>query len=112
MRLLQQPGIARGVHWTFDHNMNTVERIVESYFRLCRCCFTYSDVKVINGNNRQMDILAVSMLTGDQYHIECSVTHRERWCPTPGELIAEFQKKFSGIPPHREGKNTDSVRGK
>jgi len=92
--------------------MNTVERIVESYFRLCRSCFTYSDVKVINGNNRQMDILAVSMITGDQYHIECSVTHRELWCPTPGELIATFQKKFSGIPPERAGEHTDSARGK
>src|SRR5206468_2583281 len=75
-------------------------------------CFTYSDVKVINGNNRQMDILAISMLTGDQYHIECSVTHRERWCPTPEELIVEFQRKFSGVPPDHEGSNTDSKRGK
>jgi hypothetical protein len=92
--------------------MNTVERIVESYFRLCRSCFTYSDVKVVDGNNRQMDILAVSMLTSKQYHVECSVTHRERWCPTPEELILGFQQKFSGIPPEREGKNTDSKRGK
>ena len=92
--------------------MNTVERIVESYFRLCRSCFTYSDVKVLGGNNRQMDILAVSMLTGEQYHIECSVTHTERWCPTSEQLIMEFEKKFSGIPPEREGKNTDSKRGK
>jgi hypothetical protein len=59
-----------------------------------------------------MDILAVSMVTGEQYHVECSVTHREKWCPTPEQLISEFQKKFSGIPPIRDGENTDSRRGK
>jgi hypothetical protein len=53
--------------------MNTVERIVESYFRLCRCCFTYSDVKVVDGNNRQLDILAVSVVTGDQYLMRSEV---------------------------------------
>jgi hypothetical protein len=59
-----------------------------------------------------MDILAVSLLTGDQFHIECSVTHRERWCPTTEELIATFHKKFSGVPPQREGMNTDAARRK
>jgi hypothetical protein len=92
--------------------MNTVEHIVESYFRLCRQCFTYGDVKVEDGNNRQMDILAVSLVTGDQFHIECSVTHREHWCPTAEELVAAFEKKFSGIPPKRDGVNTDSTKGK
>jgi hypothetical protein len=92
--------------------MNTVEHIVESYFRLCRKCFTYGDVKVAGGNNRQMDILAVSLLTGDQFHIECSVTHCQNWCPTSKKLIALFKKKFSGNPPAREGLNTDSKKGK
>jgi|ERR1043166_2839013 hypothetical protein len=92
--------------------MNTVEHIVESYFRLCRKCFTYADVKVEGGNNRQIDLLAVSLVSGEQFHVECSVTHCERWCPTPAELVLAFEKKFSGIPPAREGSNTDSSRGK
>jgi len=38
--------------------MNTAEHRVESYFRLCRKCFTIVDLKVPRGNNRQLDILA------------------------------------------------------
>jgi hypothetical protein len=37
---------APGIH------MNAAEHIVESYFRLCRGCFTLSDRKVKDGNNR------------------------------------------------------------
>jgi len=92
--------------------MNTVEHIVESYFRLCRNCFTYGDVKVVSGNNRQIDILAVSLTTGEQFHIECSVTHCKQWCPTAEKLISEFERKFSGVPRPKEGRNTDSTKGK
>ncbi len=92
--------------------MNAVEHIVEFYYRLCHNCFTYSDVKVDAGNNRQIDILAVSLTKNEQYHIECSVTHCLQWCPTPKKLIAEFQRKFSGHPKKREGKNTDYAKGK
>ena len=52
------------------------------------------DIKVINGNNRQTDLLAYNPKTTEQYHVEVSVTHREKWCPTPIELIAEFDKKY------------------
>ena len=92
--------------------MNTVEHIVESYFRLCEDCFTYTDVKVVDGNNRQMDILAISLEKKQQFHIECSVTHRLKWCPTSAKLVTEFRKKFSGIPTEKAGLNTDSSKGK
>lgn len=92
--------------------MNTTEKIVESYFRLCRDCFTMADLKVINGNNRQIDLLAISPKTDEQYHVEVSVTHQENWCPTPDDLFAEFEKKYFGAPAKREGKNTDYALGK
>ena len=71
-----------------------------------------ADVKVIKGNNRQIDLLALNNKTGDQYHIEVSVTHRENWCPTSEELIPDFEKKYFGTPAKREGKNTDYALGK
>ena len=92
--------------------MNTTEKIVESYFRLCRGCFTMADLKVIRGNNRQIDLLAVNQQTGNQYHVEVSVTHRQNWCPTPEDLVADFEKKYFGVPEKREGKNTDYAIGK
>lgn len=92
--------------------MNTTEKVVESYFRLCRGCFTMADVKVINGNNRQIDLLAFDPKTGNQYHVESSVTHQENWCPKPKELFSKFDKKFFGVPPKRKGRNTDYARGK
>ena len=92
--------------------MNTSEKIVESYFRLCRDCFTIADLKVISGNNRQIDLLAYNLKAKEQYHIEVSVTHQENWCPTPNELTTEFDRKFFGVPVKREGKNTDFTLGK
>lgn len=71
-----------------------------------------ADIKVISGNNRQIDLLAYNPKTAEQYHIEVSVTHRENWCPTPIELTAEFDKKYFGVPAKREGKNTDYALGK
>jgi hypothetical protein len=68
-------------------------------------------VKVIDGINRQIDLLAVNLLTGDQYHIEASVTHRTAWAPDAEKLEAVFSHKFLGIPKKREGKKTDSARG-
>ena len=70
-----------------------------------------ADIKVINGNNRQIDLLAYNPKTTEQYHVEVSVTHRENWCPTHIELIAEFDKKYFGVPAKREGKNTDYALG-
>ncbi len=92
--------------------MNTVEHIVECYFRMVRKCFTMHDVKVLRGNNRQCDLLAVSLLDGAEYHVESSVTHGERWNPTPTSLKGTFDKKFFGVPDKREGPRTDHTRGK
>ena len=71
-----------------------------------------ADLKVVSGNNRQIDLLAYNPKTAEQYHVEVSVTHRENWCPTPVELTVEFDKKYLGVPAKREGKNTDYTLGK
>ncbi len=92
--------------------MNTTERIVESYFRLCQGCFTYPDVKVFSGNNRQLDLLAYNVLNDAQYHIETSVTHELSWRATWKKLEQTFERKFFGVPSKREGPNTDYSRGK
>ena len=95
--------------------MNTVERVVEAYFRVCRGCFTMADVKVAGGNNRQLDLLALNPLTRDQYHIETSVTHQENWCPSSEKLLCAFERKFFGVPKEKStGKpqNTDFGKGK
>jgi hypothetical protein len=96
-------------------NMNATEHIIESYFRLCRGCFTCSDKKVDGGNNRQFDILAYDLTKGIQYHIEVSVTHQLNWCLSLSDLRAEFDKKFFGAPPVRKsagGGTTDYEKGK
>ncbi|MFA6499978.1 MAG: hypothetical protein WC256_12295 [Desulfurivibrionaceae bacterium] len=92
--------------------MNTTESIVESYFRLVRGCFTQPDVKVIKGNNRQLDLLAYNIIDEKAYHVEVSVTHCQQWCPTPKALKENFDKKFFGVPAKREGENTDYSKGK
>lgn len=95
--------------------MNAAEHVVESYFRLCRGCLTFSDRKVSGGVNRQLDILAYNLKQNIQYHIEISVTHRLNWCPTQEALRFEFDRKFFGVPPERKSKTgtgTDSERGK
>lgn len=95
--------------------MNAAEHVAESYFRLCRNCFTISDRKVTRGNNRQLDILAYDLKSERQFHVEVSVTHRQNWCPTIEELKVEFEKKFIGAPPKREGAvggATDYEKGK
>lgn len=95
--------------------MNAAEHIVEAYFRLCRNCFTVSDRKVVGGNNRQLDILAYDFKRKLQFHVEVSVTHRQNWCCTFEELMGEFERKFFGVPPKREGAikgATDFEKGK
>ncbi len=92
--------------------MNAVEHIVECYFRYCKACFTMADVKIHGGNNRQCDLLAYNLVSGEQYHVESSVTHQENWCPSTKELREIFDKKYLGVPPKREGSNTDYAKGK
>lgn len=92
--------------------MNTTESIVESYFRLVRGCFTQPDVKVIKGNNRQIDLLAYNIIEKKSFHVEVSVTHCQQWCPTPKDLKENFDKKFFGMPIKKESSNTDYAKGK
>ncbi|MBF0504843.1 MAG: hypothetical protein HQL14_07045 [Candidatus Omnitrophica bacterium] len=92
--------------------MNAVEHIVECYFRYCKGCFTMTDVKIQSGNNRQVDLLAYNLVTKAQYHVESSVTHCKEWSPSTNDLCEIFDKKFLGLPPKREGKNTDLAKGK
>jgi hypothetical protein len=92
--------------------MNAVEHIVECYFRHCRDCFTISDLKVQGGNNRQLDLLAYSLKTQEQYHVESSVTHSKSWIPSLERLREIFDGKFRGVPPKREGEKTDHTKGK
>ena len=92
--------------------MNATEHIVEAYYRLCEGCFTFSDRKVISGNNRQMDLLAYDLRHDRQYHIEASVTHSLNWYESLEQHKSYFEKKFFGIPDKKIGDNTDSAKSK
>jgi hypothetical protein len=92
--------------------MNAAEHIVDCYFRVVKKCFTMNDAKVIGGVNRQLDILAVNLLSGDQYHIESSVTHQLGWALKPAGLKKVFDKKFLGLAPERKGRRTDFALGR
>jgi hypothetical protein len=96
--------------WRGD--MNTVERIVACYFQIVRRCLIAGDIKVRQGNNRQFDLLAANLRTGERYHIEAGVTHEENWCPTPATIETLFRQKFFGVPKPKDGPNTDHKRGK
>ena len=94
--------------------MNTTEHIVESYFRLVRHCFTVTDVKVINGNNRQFDLLAFDKNREEAFHIEVAVTHQLNWQTALPSFEEVIDYKFLGKPRPKENpsKNTDVARGK
>jgi hypothetical protein len=86
--------------------MNTAERIVESYFRQVKKCFTISDVKIESGNNRQMDLLAFSPAHNEAHHVEVTVTQMLNWRPKVENLSTLFEYKFLGRPkgPNEAGK--------
>jgi len=92
--------------------MNTTEKIVESYFRICRRCFTCPDVKIVGGNNRQIDLLAYDIIKGIPYHVETAVTHCQNWCPKTDELEERFTYKFFGEAKKKTGEKTDYKKGK
>jgi len=92
--------------------MNTTEKIVESYYRIVNRCFTIPDQKVLSGNNRQLDLLAVNMTSGEQYHVEVSVKNDRRWSPDADTLRGLFDKKYLGMPREKTGANTDWEKGK
>ena len=92
--------------------MNTAEHIVDCYYRIVKNCFTMNDAKVINGINRQLDVLAVNLISNEHFHIESSVTHRLGWAPKADALKKIFEKKFLGLPEERPGKKTDFSLGR
>lgn len=94
--------------------MNATERIVETYFRVVRRCFTIPDVKVIKGNNRQIDLLAFRPETDQYFHVETSVTHQLEWQLSKETLISLADYKFFGKAKSNgnPSANTDAARGK
>lgn len=74
--------------------MNTTERLVELYYKLHLHCFTATDVKIPEGNNRQLDMLAYCLKPEKAYHVEASVTPIPRYQPTPAALVEQFREKF------------------
>jgi len=93
--------------------MNTSEHIVESYFRLVRRCFTITDIKIIDGINRQFDLLALDSIHDQAFHVETSVTHQKAWIPSLSKITPVIEHKFLGYPrPHENGgRKTDAARG-
>jgi hypothetical protein len=91
--------------------MNAAEHIVECYFRLVLKCFTITDMKVIDGINRQCDLLAVNIKDQKYYHVESSVTHKKMWAPDVHTLQEIFDKKFRGVPPKKENPNSEWKKG-
>jgi hypothetical protein len=94
--------------------MNTAEHIVETYYRIARKCFTVSDIKILQGNNRQIDILAFQPSDKKYYHIEVAVTHCENWCPSLEEIQDKIGYKFFGKARNSRPENpkTDFAKGK
>ncbi len=98
----------------FIFTMNTTENIVETYYRVCRKCFTMQDIKVLGGNNRQFDLLAFSVIDQTAFHVESSISITDaRPLRMKDELgvIESLKKKFFGDPPIRQGARTDHARG-
>ena len=94
--------------------MNAPERIVEAYYRMVKHCFTMPDVKVIAGNNRQIDLLVFCPASNLYYHVETAVTHVRHWNYSESELAELVNFKFFGAPSQRDTANprTDAARGK
>ncbi|MBK6771809.1 MAG: hypothetical protein IPG78_06735 [Ignavibacteria bacterium] len=96
--------------------MNATEHIVELYYRFVQKCFTISDVKIPNGNNRQFDLLALKPEKKNMqlFHIEIGITNDEHWTVGLDNLKKTFGYKFTGNPKEKEtiGNKTDKAKGK
>src|ERR1041385_5619058 len=87
--------------------METTEKIIESYYRLCKNALTYTDVKYIKGNNRQLDILAYSPSLESFWHVESSISILENFTLTIPEIRKRFKEKFLGnVKDHKKGKQS------
>jgi len=95
--------------------MNTTEHLVEAYYRQ-KGCFTATDIKVDNGNNRQFDLLTFDIKANKICHIEVSVTHsiNKSWIRPLDNITNEVRFKFFGIPKNKRPDNqkTDYAKGK
>lgn len=93
--------------------MNTTERIVETYYRFVKKCFTVTDVKIIAGKGKQIDLFALDRHNNMAYHVETSVSLEEGWMPTLEQLTPTIKYKFMGHPSPRTnaGPKTDVARG-
>jgi len=91
--------------------VNTAEKIVEAYFRHCLDCFTMTDVKVEADNNRQLDLVALHVPSGQSYHVETSVKIAG-FAPTLAKLEVAFEHKFFGAPRANEKPTGDHSLGK
>lgn len=96
--------------------MNATEHIVELYYRFVQNCFTISDVKIPNGNNRQFDLLALKPEKENTqlFHIEIGISHDEHWSVGLDYLKKIFGYKFTGNPKDKEttGNKTDKAKRK
>ena len=94
--------------------MTTTEHIIETYYRLTKHCLTMTDYKVVNGNNRQLDVLAFEPIGKKFYHIEVSVTHHEHWTADLKKVKEDIGYKFFGLPRNNrpDNPNTDFNKGK
>lgn len=54
--------------------MNAAEQIVEVYYQQLKHSFTARDIKVIGGNNRQLDLLAYHPQDRECHHVETSIS--------------------------------------
>lgn len=93
--------------------MNTTEHLVEAFYQQ-QGCLTTTDVKIVKGNNRQIDLLAVNLKTEKYYHVEISVAHTEQWPVTLDKIKQRIRYKFFGttINSRPENPKTDFAKGK
>ncbi len=70
-----------------------------------------TDVKVEAGNNRQLDLLALHLPTGNTYHVETTVKIAG-FGPTISNLEMAFDRKFFGTPRVNAKPTGDHALGK
>ena len=90
--------------------MNAAERLVEIYYRQ-KNCFIISDIKIIGGINRQIDLLVFDPNSMLYYHVESSVGHGIHFAPNLAQVYYKIKYNFFGalndLPPS-DPKNKDT----
>jgi len=73
--------------------MEPEEHIIEKYFQLNRKCFTMTNIRL--KSNKEIDLLAVNLKTGDKYHVESKChTNRSTWLRSQ-DLDVIHREKFN-----------------